>query len=163
MHTIHTGQNPQFMRTWLKLCADMYKQQFMTVGAEYLNRKRLTFDLWRESIKDGYKGDILVLLELNYLMGSHTMVHLHGNRLWTMLQEKLNHDEMEMKCNFHLVYLGPGIFAELCRHAVLLVEIKEHANVMSLVIGTLTSTEQTVIDKLSQVGIGICPRLNNSQ
>ena len=65
----------------------------MTVGAEYLNRKRLTFDLWRESIKDGRKGDILVLLGLNYLMGTHTMVHLHGNRLWTTLQETLNHDK----------------------------------------------------------------------
>ena len=77
----------------------------MTVGEEYLNRKRLTFDLWRESIKDGRKGDVLVLLGLNYLMGSHTMVHLHGNRVWTTLQDKLNHDEMVLKCDFHLVYV----------------------------------------------------------
>ena len=82
------------------------------------------------------------------------MVHLHGNRLWTTLHEKLNHDEMEMKCDFHLVYLGCGIFAELCKCAVPLVEIEEHANVMSLVIGTLTSTEQIVIDKLSKLGLG---------
>ena len=115
IYTIHAGQNPQFMRTWLKLYADMYKRQFMTVGEEYLNRKRLMFDLWRESIKDGRKGDVLVLLGLNYLMGSHTMVHLHGNRLWTTLYDKLNHDEMELKCDFHLVYLGRGIFVELCK------------------------------------------------
>ena len=154
IYTIHAGQNPQFMRKWLKLYADMYKRQFMTVGEEYLNRKRLTFDLWRESIKDGRKGDVLVLLGLNYLMGSHTMVHLHGNRLWTTLQDKLNHDEMVLKCDFHLVYLGRGIFAELCKHAEPLVEIEGDANVMSLVIGTLTSNEQTVIDKLSKLGLG---------
>ena len=149
IYTIHAGQNPQFMRTWLKLYADMYKRQFMTVGEEYLNRKRLTFDLWRESIKDGCKGDVLVLLGLNYLMGSHIMVHLHGNRLWTTL-----HDEIELKCDFHLVYLGCGIFAELCKCAEPLVEIEGDANVMSLVIGTLTSNEQTVIDKLSKLGLG---------
>ena len=126
----------------------------MTVGEEYLNRKRLTFDLWRESIKDGRKGDVLVLLGLNYLMGSHTMVHLHGNRLWSTLQEKLNHDEMVLKCDFHLVYLGRGIFAELCKRAEPLVEIEGDANVMSLVIGTLTSNEQTVIDKLSKLALG---------
>ena len=126
----------------------------MTVGEEYLNRKRLTFDLWRESIKDGRKGDVLVLLGLNYLMGSHTMVHLHGNRLWTTLHDKLNHDEMELKCDFHLVYLGRGIFAELCKCAEPLVEIEGDANVMSLMIGTLTSKEQTVIDKLSKLGLG---------
>ena len=154
IYTIHTGQNPQFMRTWLKLYADMYKRQFMTVGEEYLNRKRLMFDLWRESIKDGCKGDVLVLLGLNYLMGSHTMIHLHGNRLWTTLHDKLNHDEMELKCDFHLVYLGCGIFAELCKCAEPLVEIEGDANVMSLVIGTRTSNEQTVIDKLSKLGLG---------
>ena len=126
----------------------------MTVGEEYLNRKRLTFDLWRESIKDGRKGDVLVLLGLNYLMGSHTMVHLHGNRLWTTLQDKLNHDEMVLKCDFHLVYLGWGIFAELCKRPEPLVEIEGDANVMSLVIGTLTSNEQTVINKLSKLGLG---------
>ena len=127
----------------------------MTVGEEYLNRKRLTFDLWRESIKDGGKGDVLVLLGLNYLIGSHTMVHLHGNRLWSTLQEKLNHDEMVIKCDFHLVYLGRGIFAELCKRAEPLVEIEGDASVMSLVIGTLTPTEQTVIDKLSKLGLGL--------
>ena len=154
IYAIHAGQNPQFMRTWLKLYADMYKRQFMIVGEEYLNRKKLTFDLWRESIKDGCKGDVLVLLGLNYLMGSHTMVHLHGNRLWSTLQEKLNHDEMVSKCDFHLVYLGRGIFAELCKRAEPLVEIEGDANVMSLVVGTLTSTERTVIDKLSKLGLG---------
>ena len=53
-----------------------------------------------------------------------------------------------------MVYLGRGIFAELCKCAEPLVEIEGDANVMSLVIGTLTSNEQTVIDKLSKLGLG---------
>ena len=56
---------------------------------------------------------------------------------------------MVSKCDFHLVYLGRGIFAELCKRAEPLVEIEGDPNVMSLVVGTLTSTEQTVINKLN--------------
>ena len=70
---IHAGQNPAFMRTWLKLYVDMYKQQFKQVGNEYLKSKGLDFDLWRDSIKDSRKGDVVVLLGLNYLMGMHTI------------------------------------------------------------------------------------------
>ena len=82
------------------------------------------------------------------------MVHLHGNRLWTTLNEKNNHDELEKKCDFHLVYLGRGIFAELSPRIKPLVEIEDQTNVTSLVIGMLTSTEQTVINKLSKLGVG---------
>ena len=35
IYAIHAGQNPQFMRTWLKLYVDMYKRQFMTVGEDH--------------------------------------------------------------------------------------------------------------------------------
>ena len=88
-------------------------------------------------MKDGCKGDILVLLGLNYLMGTHAMVHLHGNRLWTTWNEKNNHDGLEKKCDFHLVYLGRGIFAELSPRIEPLVEIEDQSNVTSLVINLI--------------------------
>ena len=77
--TIHAGQNPAFMWTWLKLYADKYQHQFKRVGKEYFKSKVLGFDLWCDSIKDACKGDTMVLLRLNYLMGTHTMVHLSKN------------------------------------------------------------------------------------
>ena len=62
--TIHTGQNPAFMQTWLKLYVDMYQHQFKRMGEEYLKLKVLDFDLWCDSTKDGCKGDIMDLLGL---------------------------------------------------------------------------------------------------
>ena len=76
---IYAGQSPKFMRSWLKLYMDMYTKQFKHVGENYLKLKGLKFDHWRESIKDGHKGDVMCLLGLNYAMDTHTMVHLHGN------------------------------------------------------------------------------------
>ena len=103
------------MQTWLKLYVDMYHRQFNRVGAEYLKLKGLTFDLWRESSKDGRKGDILALLGLNYLMGIHTLIHLSGNRTWSTHHGNPPHDEIVDKCKFHLIYLGRGIYAELVK------------------------------------------------
>ena len=91
--TIHAGQNPAWMRTWLKLYINMYRQQFKQAGGGYLISKVLDFDHWWDSIKDGRKGDILVLLGLNYLMGTHTVVHLSGGRVWSTLLGNLSHDE----------------------------------------------------------------------
>ena len=94
------------MRNWLKLYVEMYTKQFKHVGDKYLGLKVLEFDHWCDSIKDGCKGDVMVLLGLNYAMDTHMMVHLKGNKLWTTLQGNLTQDQMAARCNFHLVYLG---------------------------------------------------------
>ena len=106
---IRVGQTLSFMSTWLKLYADMYCRQFKKVTANYLKSKVLEFDHWWESIKDGRKGDVTALLGQNYLMGTHTMVHLSGNRIWSTHQGNLLHDDIVNKCEFHLLYLGRGI------------------------------------------------------
>ena len=54
----------------------------------------------------------MVLPGLNYLMWTHTLVHLHENRLWSTLEGSHSHDEMVDKYEFHLVYLWRGIYAE---------------------------------------------------
>ena len=73
---IYAGQSLKFMGNWLKLYADMYAKQFKHVGEKYLKSKVLQFDHWRESIKDGCKGDVMCLLGLNYAIDMHTTVHL---------------------------------------------------------------------------------------
>ena len=152
--TIHVGQNPAFMQTWLKLYVGMYWCQFKRVGEEYLKLKVLDFDLWHDSIKDGHKGDIMVLLGLNYLMGMHTMVHLSGNRVWSTLLGNLTHDELLNRCDFHLHYLGRGTNAELVKCSEPLAEVSDQDDTLSFVVGTLTNVEDTVINKLVHLGLG---------
>ena len=55
---------------------------------------------------------------------------------------------MLSKCNFHLVYLGRGINAELMAHTEPLAELGDQETVISLVVRTLMTTENAVIKKL---------------
>ena len=148
------GQDPDFMQTWFKLYADMHHRQFNRVGAEYLKLKGLTFDLWRESLKDGRKGDILALLGLNYLMGTHMLIHLSGNRTLSTHRGNPPHDEIVDKCDFHLIYLGRGIYAELVKRDHPLVELNDKDGTKSLVIRMLTTVESGVVNKLVHLGLG---------
>ena len=52
------------------------------------------------------------------------------------------------------VYLRRGIYGELSKWREPLIEVEEQGNVTSLFIGTLTTTEETVINKLSKLGLG---------
>ena len=83
----------------------------------------------------------MVLLGLNYLMDTHTTVHLKHNRMWSTLHRNFTHDELVNWSNFHLVYLGQGIYAELIKRPTPLEDVSEHSDVTSLVIGTLTTEE----------------------
>ena len=151
---IRVGQTPSFMCTWLKLYADMYWRQFKRVTANYLKSKVLEFDHWRESIKDGRKGDVMALLGLNYLMGTHTMIHLSGKRIWSTHWGNLPHDYIVYKCEFHLLYLGRGIYAELVKRDHPLVEVNDLEGSKSLVVGTLSMVEDGVVTKLVHLGLG---------
>ena len=143
------------MSNWLKLYADMYTNQFKHVCEKYLKSKFLEFDHWRESIKDGHKGDVMCLLGLNYAMDMHTMVHLHGNHLWSTLHRNFTHDQMAAKCNFHLAYLSRGIYAELVKRDTPLQSCSESDDVTSLIIDTLTAEEDHTINKWVHLGIGV--------
>ena len=46
IHALRVGQQPAFMRNWLKMYVDMYCQQFKCVGATYMKSKSLDFDHW---------------------------------------------------------------------------------------------------------------------
>ena len=51
---------------------------------------------------------------------------------------------MEAKCNFHLTYLGRGIYAELIKRDTPLQTCTESDTVTSLIIGTLTAKDHTI-------------------
>ena len=124
------------------------------MGKEYLKSKILDFDLWHDSIRDSHKGDIMVLLGLNYLMGTHTVVHLSGNHVWSTLPGSLSHDEMLNRCDFDLIYLRRGIYTELVECSEPLAKVSDQDNTLSLVVGTLTNIEDIVINKLVHLGLG---------
>ena len=51
--------------------------------------------------------------------GSHTVVHLKHNKLWSTLKDRpASHDELIQQCDKHLVYLGLGIFLQLKERAL---------------------------------------------
>ena len=132
----------------------MYCRQFERVAANYLKSKVLEFDHWRESIKDRRKGDVMALLGLNYLMGTHTMVHLSGNRIGSTHRDNPPHDDIVNKCEFHLLYLGRGIYTELVKRDHPLVEVNELEGSKSLVVGTLSTVEDGAVNKLVHLGLG---------
>ena len=82
------------------------------------------------------------------------MVHLSGNHVWSTLLGDMTHDEMIEKCDFHLVYQGRGIYAELVKNEKPLSEITDQDGIQSLVVGTLTTVGDTVINKLVHLGLG---------
>ena len=96
----------------------LYPRQITQKVKNYLNSKKLTLEEWLKSIKDGRRGDILCVYLLSMATGSHTVVHLKHNKLWSMLKDRpASHDELIQQCDKHLVYLGLGIFLQLKERA----------------------------------------------
>ena len=87
-------------------------------------------------------------------MGTHTLIHLSRNRTWSTHHGNPSHDEIVDKCEFHLIYLGRGIYAELVKRDHPLVELNNKGGTKSLVIGTLTTVESSVVNKLVHLGLG---------
>ena len=71
-------------------------------------------DEWLKSVKEGRRGDILCVYLLSMATGSHTVVYMRNNKVWSTLKDMPTlHDELIQQCDKHLVYLGFGIFFQL--------------------------------------------------
>ena len=147
------------MRTWLHLFVRLHKQYFNSLAATYLSRKGLTLDNWLDSVHDGRKGDVLVLLGLCLLIEKHALVHLKGGVNWTSLKNaSILHDEILRKVDLHLVYLGQGNFATLQHRANPLQIVSSSADSESVVIGTvvpLSPDESKILDLMIMSGLGV--------
>ena len=92
------------MQTWLWFfMTDVHCKYFEKFAHKYLVSKELTLMEWAESITSGLKGDILALFGLCLLVDKYCLLHLKNE----------NHDELLRMCDYHLVFLGQGIFIEL--------------------------------------------------
>ena len=131
----------------------VYPKNFETAGYYCLEPKGLTLDLWVDSIEDGWKGDFLTLYSLNQMLNTHTLVHLKNNRLWTTIKNPSpNHDNLLKMCNFHLVYLGRGLFVELTERKQPLIVMEEDTDTKTVIIGELTFDERDTLDKVIYQG-----------
>ena len=93
---------------------NLYPKQITQKASNYLDSKRLTLGEWLKSVKEGRRGDILCVYLLSMATGSHTVVHMRNNKLWSTLQDMpTSHDELIQQCDKHLVYLGLGVFFQL--------------------------------------------------
>ena len=154
---LYAGQDCEFMRRWLKFfMTTVYPRNFEVAGHYCLMPKGLTLDIWVDGIEDGCKGDFLALYSLNLMLDMHTVVHLRNDRLWTTFKDQsLSHDELLRICNFHLVYLGQGLFVELTERIRSLAIVEENADTKSVVIGELTFDEQDTLNKVIYHGLGV--------
>ena len=110
------AQDQKFMRTWLHLFVHLHKHYFNNIASTYLKRKGLSLDNWLDSIQEGCKGDVLMLLRLCLLVEKHVLMHLSKGMLWSSLKDSMDshlHDDMIKKMDLHMVYLGRGNFTLL--------------------------------------------------
>ena len=153
---LYAGQDCKFMRRWLKFfMMTVYPRNFEAASHHCLMPKGLTLDIWAGGIEDGRKGDFLALYSLNLMLDTHTVVHLKNGRLWTTIKNRLlSHDELVKMCNFHLVYLGRGLFVELMERKRPLTIVEENDDTKTVIIGELTFDEQDTLDKVIYCGLG---------
>ena len=145
-----------FMREWLKLFVLMHRKHIAKKASSYLDSKGLTIELWADGIRDGRKGDMLVLYTLNLLLETHMVVHLKDGHTWSMLAEAgpshsddLDHSEL------HLAYTGQGLFIELIECTIPLKIVESTDKTTSIIIGELTTTEEKAIDEVVKLGLGV--------
>ena len=107
----------QVLRRYLAYYVNLYSKQITQKVNNYLKSKKLTLDEWLKSVKDGRRGDILCVYLLSMATGSHTVLHMKHNKVWSTLKDMpASHDELIQQCDKHLVYLGLGIFLQLKEH-----------------------------------------------
>ena len=108
----------QVLCRYLAYYVTLYPRQITQKVNNYLNSEKLTLEEWLKSIKDGRRGDILCVYLLSMATGSHTVVHMKHNKVWSTLKDRpASHDELIQQCDKHLVYLGLGIFLQLKERA----------------------------------------------
>ena len=154
---LYSEQDCDFIRRWLEFFMMMvYPKNFECAGYHCLTAKGLTLDTWSDSIEDGWKGDFLSLYGLNLMLDTHTAIHLSNNRLWTTIKNPpKNHDMLLPMCNFHLVYLGRGLFVELIERKHPLIVVEKTADVKTVLIGELIFDESEALDKVINHGFGV--------
>ena len=80
-------QRTKLMRQWVRLYAITNKYQIKTIASDYFESKGLELSTWLMGVKEGRKGDVLILFILSVITGVHCCVHLKRHNYWTTLKK----------------------------------------------------------------------------
>ena len=117
--------------------------------------KGLDFDTWLGSIDDGCQGDVFTLFCLCMLQDVHATVHLRNGQYWLSMNEPSSDHYINIEhSNIHLAYLGRGLYIELVKRDVPL-QIITGASKDLIVLGSLESEEQSILDSAMYQGLGV--------
>ena len=151
------GQSIKFVRHWLEYFTLSNSHNPELRGFKYLSAKDLTYENW--SIWCGRKGDVWVIFALSMLLDVHMIVHLKNGAIWTSVAKyDTDHYVNLNTCEIYLVYLGMGIFVELCeRPNPLYTTVDDEGNIESIVLGEVTAVKRKVLDKFIQTRMDTAP------
>ena len=81
------NKDAKFMRQWARCFALTHQTSIKNLAVDYFKTKIMELAHWIKSVKEGMKGDELLLLVLCLITGTHAFVHLTNNDYWTSLKE----------------------------------------------------------------------------
>ena len=148
-------KNITLMRRWITYFVKQYPIQISLRAKAYLDLKRLSLGEWLRCVWEGRRGDILCVYLLSLATGVHTFVHLGNNKIWCTLQNTpVSHNELQNKCEQHLVYLGYGIFLRMQRRPTI-------PAILGMVIGQDPATQQLLFASVGKT-IKVDPELTGT-
>ena len=119
------------------------QKQITQKASSYLDSKKLTLNEWLKSVKEGRRGDIFCEYLLSMATGSHTVVHMRNNKVWSTLKDMpTSHDELIQQCDKHLVYLGLGVFLQL--------KVRVTVGILGTITGQDPETHKLLVTSVAQ-------------
>ena len=150
-----SSEDKAFMRTWLHLFIRLHRHFFTLLATKYFKCKGLTMDNWLDTVIEGCKGNVLMLLGLCMLVEKHVLVHLKFGAIWSSLKTvPSTHPDALKQVDLHLVYLGRGNFIKLQTHSTPLQVLSTMSSDSQHHVA-LSPEENKILDKLIMSGLGI--------
>ena len=82
-------------------------------------------------------------------------VHIGDNKIWTSLDNPPdNHQDLLDRCEYHLAYLGHGIFVELVKRQHPVIEVDSTEDIKVIELGYLTFDEEEMLNSVIYRGLG---------
>ena len=111
VYSTKRSETISFMRTWTGFFVRQYRIKISKRVKPYLDSKKLNLDDWLMSVKQGRRGDIMLIYILSIMKGIHTCIHLKNGKTWSTLRSvPIHHTELICICDIHLTYFGFGIY-----------------------------------------------------
>ena len=85
----------QVLHRYIAYFVNLYPKQITQKASSYLDSKKLTLNEWLKSVAEGRRGDIFCVYLLSMATGSHTVVHMRNNKVWSTLKDlPSSHDKL---------------------------------------------------------------------